>query len=92
MANEENKKISRPVLDMIMRLLNVYLAAHFFFTGLQYWSGGEFLLAVTNFALVIVEIGIVFDWLNKKSKILRILMLSLGAVALVCFALSKILN
>ncbi len=92
MANEKKKIIAHPILDLIMRLVNVYLVAHFFFTGLQYWNDSEFLLAITNFALVIVEIGIVFDWLNKNSKILRVLILSLAAVALVCLALSKILS
>lgn len=92
MADKKSKKVGRPLLDLMMRLLCVYLAASFFFGGLQYWRDGELLLAASNFAIVIGEIGLILNWSGKSSKFLRILMLGSAAAALIFFSLSKILN
>ncbi len=92
MANEKKKITDNPLLNLIMRLLNVYLAATFFFKGLQDWSNGELLLTGVDLGMVILEIGFIFNWINKDSKILRFLMFAAAALALICLVFSKIYN
>jgi hypothetical protein len=90
---DETKKSSRhPFLDIIMRLLCVYLAASFFFSGLQHWRDGELLRAGVDFALVVAEIGLVLDWSSKKSKVLRVLMWVALVAVFIFLALSKLLK
>ncbi len=92
MAKEKKKIISHPVLDLIMRLLNVYLAAHSFFKGLQHWSSGELLLACADFGLVVLYIGFIFNWISKNSKFLRVLMFAAITISVICLVLSKLLT
>ncbi|MEO8072581.1 MAG: hypothetical protein ABI686_04975 [Acidobacteriota bacterium] len=92
MANEKKKIIAHPVLDLVMRLLNVYLVAYFFSKGLQHWNDSEFLLTIAFFGLAIVYIGFVFNWINKNYKFLRILMFAAIVISVVCLALSKLLS
>jgi len=90
MADETEKNNQHPLLDIIMRLLCMYLAASFFFSGLQHWRDGELLRAGVDFALVVAEIGLIFGWSSKKSKVLRVLMWAALVAAFVFLALSKV--
>lgn len=47
MTDETKKNKERPIIDMIFRLINVYLAATFFFNGWENWQSEKYLLAVT---------------------------------------------
>lgn len=90
MADEIKKNNRHPFLDMIMRLLCVYLATSFFFSGLQHWHDGELLRAGVDFALVVAEIGLIFGWSSKKSKVLRALMWAALGATFIFLALSKL--
>ncbi len=90
MIDETEKSNRHPLLDMIMRLLCVYLAASFFFSGLQHWRDGELLRAGVDFALVVAEIGLVLDLSSKKSKVLRVLMWTALVAAFIFLALGKL--
>ncbi len=90
MTDESKGKSRRLLLDLIMRLLCVYLAASFFFSGLQYWRSGELLQAGVNIALAVAEIGLIFSFNSKKSKGLRVLMWTALITAFIFLALSKI--
>ena len=90
MEVETKKNIKHPFLDIIMRLLCVYLAASFFFSGLQHWREGELLRAGVDFALVVAEIGLIFGWSSKKSKTLRALTWTALVAAFIFLALSKL--
>ena len=90
MEVETKKNIGHPFLDVIMRLLCVYLAASFFFSGLQHWRDGELLRAGIDFALVVAEIGLIFGWSGKKSKVLRAVMWAALLAAFIFLALSKL--
>jgi len=90
MKDETKKSSRRSVLDIIMRLLCVYLTASFFFSGLQHWRGGELLRAGIDFSLVISYLGLAFGWHNHKSKVVRVLAWVGIAAAVIFLALSKL--
>jgi uncharacterized membrane protein YphA (DoxX/SURF4 family) len=90
MADEVKRNGQRSLLDLIMRLLCVYLAASFFFSGLQHWRDGELLQAGVNFSLVVAELGLIFGWHGHKSKVVRVLAWAGVIVAFIFLALSKI--
>ena len=92
MTDETEKNNRHPLLNIIMRLLCVYLAAFFFFSGLQHWQDGELLRAGVDFALVVGEIGLVLGWSSNKSKVLRVLMWIALVAAFIFLALSKLLK
>lgn len=74
MADETKKPKERPIIDMIFRLLNVYLAANFFFHGWEKWQNEQYLLAVSWFVFSLSTIGQIFGWFRNKSKVVIILM------------------
>lgn len=71
MENTSDKSKERPILDMIVRLINVYLAATFFFNGLREWQNQEYLLSVSWFIFSLSQIAQVFGWFHHKSKFIR---------------------
>ena len=73
MTDETRKIKKRPVIDMIFRLLCVYVAATSFFTGLQDLRDSAYLKAGMDFSLVILELGLIFSWHRHKSKIVQML-------------------
>ncbi|MEK7724104.1 MAG: hypothetical protein AAB336_07150 [Acidobacteriota bacterium] len=80
MADETKKPQENPIIDMIFRLACVYLAATFFFKGLEDWRNSEYLLVGVDFSVVFLELGLIFSW--YKQKVMRIL---LGLCAALCF-------
>ena len=73
MADDEKNEKPRTILDLIMRLACVYLAATFFFNGLEYWRDGETLQAYLYFSLVFSQLDAMFGWHKHKSKIVRVI-------------------
>jgi uncharacterized membrane protein YphA (DoxX/SURF4 family) len=71
MADETEKPKSNPIIDLIMRLINVYLAATFFFNGWEKWQNQEYLLAVSWFIFSFSQIAQLFGWFHHKSKLIR---------------------
>lgn len=74
MADETKKPKERPILDLIFRLVNVYLAATFFLNGWEKWQNEEYLLAVSWFIFSLSQIAQVFKWYQNKSRVVIILM------------------
>lgn len=92
MADEKKNQRSffDSLLDIVFRLLCVYLAASFFFGGLQHWREGEYLRAGADFSLVVAELGLIFGWSGNRFKALRVLMWAALAAAFIFLALSKL--
>lgn len=88
MTDEPKKTKESPIIEMVFRLACVYLAATFFFKGLEDWRNGEYLLVGMDFSLVFLELGLIFDW--YKQRVMRIL-LGLGvALCFIFLILSKL--
>jgi len=90
MTDKTIRNSRHSLLDIIFRLLCVYLAASFFFSGLQHWRDGELLRAGVDFALVVSEFGLIFGWHNHKSKVVRLLAWAGIIAAFVFLAFSKL--
>lgn len=91
MEVETKKTKESPILNIIFRLVCVYLAATFFFKGLEDWRNGEYLLVGVDFSLVFLELGLIFRWHSHKLKIVRVLVWVAVALSFIFLALSKIL-
>ncbi len=89
MADDVKRNSRRSLLNTIFRLLCVYLAASFFFSGLSHWRDGELLRAGVDFALVVSEFGLIFGWHSHKSKAVRVLAWAGIIAAFVFLALTK---
>lgn len=74
MADETKKTPERPIIDMIFRLLNVYLAATFFLNGWENWQSQKYLLAISWFIFSLSQIAQVFKWYQNRSKAVLVLM------------------
>lgn len=68
MSDETKKTKEHPVLDMIFRLVNVYLAVTFFLNGWGKLQNQEYLLAASWFIISLSSIAQVFGWFQNKSK------------------------
>lgn len=90
MADEKKNELY-PIFDLIFRLACVYVAASFFFKGLEDWRNSEFLLVGVDFSLVIGELGLIFRWYSHKSKIIKAIPIIAMGLCFVFLALSKLL-
>lgn len=88
MADEVKSNNQRWFLDRIIRLLCVYLAASFFFSGLQHWRDDELLRAGVKFSLVVTELVLIFGW--HRHKVGRVLMWAGVIAAFGFFAWSRL--
>ena len=88
---DEKKTREHPIIDLVFRLLSVYLVATCFMSGLQNWQDGEYLKSVGWFLLCFSQIGQVFGWYKHESKIVRQLMWILLIIAIIFFVLSRLL-
>ena len=78
-------------MDMIFRLLCVYVAASFFFGGLQDWRNEEYLKAGMDFSLVIGEFGLIFKWYSHESNIIKAIPIIAMALSFIFLILWKLL-
>jgi len=90
MKNETEESKVFPILKLLFRVIGVYLAAKFFFKGLEDWQNSQYMLVGMDFSIVTLNLGQVFQWFNHPSKVVQILMWLVIPLPAIFLILSKL--